>query len=77
MSQGGEMNESRTLTFAKYSDRDGLPTCANKDGACKLLQSRRMGSVDVCGYLAQDVNRRGGDGSLEPHAECPIWKEKK
>ena len=66
------MNESRMLTFAKYRDRDGLPSCANNGGACRMLQSRRMGTVDVCAILGQDLDRRSGDGSLEPHAKCPI-----
>ena len=67
------MSESKMLTFAKHRDRDGLPTCAAKNGACKLLQSRRMGTIETCAYLGRDLFRRNGDGSIDPHANCPLW----
>ena len=71
------MSETKTIKFQVYRDTDCLPTCAARDGECVMLQSRRMGAVEVCGYTGGDLNRRGSVGFLEPSPDCPLWGEVK
>ena len=76
------MTESRTITITAYRDPAGRPTCAADFRAglvCRLLQSARMGSVDVC---ALQTGRRPclerydlGTGYLMPTKTCPVWAE--
>lgn len=74
------MSEKKTIEIAVYRDPAGRPTCAADFRAglvCRLLQSARMGSVDVC---ALQTGRRpclerydGGTGYLMPAKVCPVW----
>jgi hypothetical protein len=72
------MKETKTLTFEMFRDKLGRPTCSKcfqEKQYCPFYQTRKMGMVDVCGFLNKHLERReNGVGTLIPDKECPIWK---
>lgn len=80
--------ETRSVTVKVFRDNDGYPTCCKYivDQQCQFLTTRKMGTVEVCGFTGLDL-RRGWHGMgekdyamewdenhrLRPGKGCPIW----
>lgn len=75
--------ETRQFSVVAYRDNDGNPCCAidfRKGDVCLFYQTQRFGVNETCafadrsGRYAKTLERRdGGNGSLVPCAECPVW----
>lgn len=55
------MTEIRNVAIKVFRDHDGHPTCCKYivDQQCQFLTTRKMGSVEICGFTDLDL-RRGG-----------------
>ena len=68
--------EVKMIPVIAYRTPDGAPTCArdfNDGRACRFLTTRKLGLVEVCGYLCRDLERGNSDGWLNPLPDCPVW----
>jgi hypothetical protein len=68
--------ETKTIVIEKFRDNNGQPTCARIWGRenCSMLRVGGMcGKQEICGYVCDNLTRRDGDGTIEPHQECPVW----
>lgn len=77
--------EVKTIEIEAYRDSGGNPCCA-KDFSlgqvCPFYMTYKMGCGESCYWLANDVDkplplfrRKNGEGTLIPHAKCPVWRE--
>ena len=79
------MKEKVTLTFDRYRDNDGNPTCAVnfKTGEiCQFYATQRFGINETCIFAPPSwrgttsiMERRPNDGTLIPGDWCPLFKE--
>lgn len=73
------MTEQRTITVTAYRTPDGKPTCAAdyvSGEVCRFATSRRVGQVEVCGFVGCDIRRADqGYGYTIPVDGCPVWAE--
>ena len=75
--------EIRQISVTAYRDSKGNPCCAgdfSTGEVCKFYRTQRFGVNETCvfadqsGRYAKTLERRnGGNGSLIPCAECPVW----
>lgn len=78
----GEMksDDEILLPVKIYRAKNGQPTCAKNfatNEVCRFLGEDMTGRFS-CGALHTGLYRRQqGAGTVEPDAQCPIWKEKK
>ena len=72
------MDEFKRIKIRKFRDHAGLPTCAKVWGVenCPMLRVAGMcEKQEICGFLCDNLNRRGPEGTLIPHDNCPVWNE--
>lgn len=78
--------ETRNISFTRYRDGEGRPTCAANGGACRLLfWPKTIGFSDAgkvtCAYIdghnARLSRRDDSTRYLEPHADCPLWRDER
>ena len=74
------------LEIEKFTDSDGNQTCAidfKKRNMCIFYMTHKFGCGETCFFADNNSSnmwaplerRKGGEGSLIPHNECPIWKK--
>ena len=73
------MSERIQLTFERYRDKDGNPTCANNFATkdfCQFHGTKKFGTVELCLFRSeQTLERRDEISSLIPTKNCPMWSE--
>jgi len=71
--------ELRTVEILAYRTPEGLPTCASNfpsRSMCEFLQTRRFGTVEVCGAHNVELERYPEPETyLKPHGLCPVWRK--
>lgn len=75
--------ETINKPVTRYFDKDDQPTCAInfKTGqVCIYYRTVRFGCSDTCIWFENPSStylrrRDKGDGSLIPHADCPLFDE--
>lgn len=76
--------ETKTLQVTAYRDDEGKPCCAKdftKGEVCIFYRTISFGCAETC-VFAKDFRkspeildrRKGGNGTLIPLKQCPIWK---
>jgi len=74
------------LEVIRYYDAENNPTCAvdfKNNLVCKFYLTQKFGCWETCffadqnGKYKQILNRRkGGNGTLIPLENCPLWQKK-
>ena len=80
-------SEQFYLVITRYRDKNGLPTCAinfETGDICIFYRTQRVGVNETCvftedyGHYQEKLTRRdGGEGSLIPLKQCPIWERER
>lgn len=72
----------KTIKIDAYKDNQGNPCCArdfSTGEVCQFYRTVKFGCTDTC-VFAEDGDhlwrRKGGDGTLIPIKNCPVWKTK-
>lgn len=79
------MKEQKTITFTRYRDDDGNPTCATdfmKNDVCEFYRTELFGTHETCLFAPthekhpMHLCRKGKDGLglLIPGDWCPLFK---
>jgi hypothetical protein len=69
--------ERQTIEVTAYRDPHGEPTCCLEAGrwCCQFLETRKYGTVDVCGITGRDIERTPAYGWTRPHDGCLVWRQ--